>query len=175
MGLAPLHSGDTQSSEGKGVMDMLVKTLKRAGIGFLLGMAVGNLISAVCGGSGLVSQQLVEQTGSFTAAVILQTVFSGLIGAASFGAMSLYDIERWPMLVTTIVHWAIYMPVFAVSGWVLHWFPSLIEWLIMAAIMTVCHALIYLIMCARYRSEVRELNKLQSNLQKENKEDGGAE
>ena len=147
---------------------MLKKTLKFAGVGFLLGAAIGNLIAVLTGHSSIVSEMLVDWTGSMTAALVVQTVLSGLIGAAGMGGVSLYDAERLPLLAAAVLHFILYFSVFSAACLVLGWFSDLTEFLVMAAIMAGIHILIFLIMCAVYRKEVRKLNKMQENrLQKQ--------
>ncbi|MBE7008641.1 MAG: DUF3021 domain-containing protein [Ruminococcaceae bacterium] len=50
--------------------------------------------------------------------------------------------------------------VFTPVAFFLGWVSTLGELLILAAIMSLFHVTIFLIMCARYRAEVRELNEL---------------
>lgn len=139
---------------------MLVQTLKRAGFGFILGMAVGNLIAGLTGHPNIVSPALLERTGSLSAALLWQTLLSGVIGAAGFAGVSYYDIERWPLLLADAVHYLSYMAVFLPAAFFLGWTEKAGETLVMAAILLAVHTLIFLIMCAIYRAQVRELNEL---------------
>ncbi len=157
---------------------MLVKTLKRAGIGFLIGMVVGNLISVLSAhGEGIVTRTLLEHAGSLPMAIILQTLLSGAIGAFAFGGVSLYEIESWPLLLITAVHYAIYMTVFVVSDLILGWYATAFDIVFMAVILAVIHFIIFLIMCAVYRAQVKKLNEMQKEYQiKENENiKGGTE
>ena len=140
---------------------MLLKTLKRAGFGFVLGMAVGNLIAALTGHPNIVSAELLQRAGSLSAALLWQTLLSGLIGAAGMGGTTLYEIERWPLLAIDLAHYALVMAVFLPVGHFLGWFPTQGVVLMMAAIMFAVHFGIFLIMCAVYRKQVRELNRMQ--------------
>ena len=99
---------------------MLKKTLKRAGIGFLLGIAVGNLIaflSVVPFGSGgpIVSQKLTEMCGGEAEALLLHSFLSGLIGFAGCAGMTFYDMEEWSLLRIMASHlgviFAVFLPV----------------------------------------------------------------
>lgn len=139
---------------------ILVKTLKRTAFGFTLGMAVGNLIAAFTGHPAIVSPLLLERVGSLRWALLAQTVLSGFIGAAGFGGVSLYDMERWPLLLTTLVHYVIYLVVFIPSALSLGWTETAAEIAFLAAVMASVHLVIFLVMCARYRAQVRELNEL---------------
>ena len=139
---------------------MLAKTLKRAGFGFILGMAVGNLIAALSGHPNIVSPLLLERAGSLPAALLWQTVLSGVIGAAGFGGAVLYDVERWPLLLADAMHYVSYMIVFLPIAFFLGWTEKAGEAAVMAVILLAAHTVIFLIMCARYRAEVKELNEL---------------
>ena len=82
---------------------MLAKTLKRAGIGFLIGIVIGNLIALITGNSStggvtLATKQLLDMAGGNSViAMLLQSFFSGLYGALCFAGMSLYESERLPL------------------------------------------------------------------------------
>ena len=154
---------------------MLLNTLKRAGFGFILGMAVGNLIAALTGHPNIVSAELLAKTGSLPTALLWQTVLSGLIGAAGMGGTVLYELERWPLLAIDLIHYALCMAAFLPVGHFLGWFPTKDVALVMAAIMFAVHFTIFLIMCAIYRKQVRELNTLQEQfLRQKNINIGGA-
>lgn len=139
---------------------MLMKTLKRALFGFTLGMAVGNVIAALTGQPNIVSPALLAKVGSLSAALLRQTLLSGLIGAAGMGGTVLYELDRWPLAAVDAAHLALVLAVFAPAALYLGWTASALELLLLALIMCAAHAAIFLIMCAIYRSQVRELNRL---------------
>lgn len=143
---------------------MFGKTLKRACFGFVLGMAIGNLIAAVLGNSEIISPLLLNRAGSQQGAFLMQTLLSGVIGAAGFGGISLYEIERWPLLLAVLIHYAIYMAVFLPSALLLGWISTVKDALIMTIVLALAQLFIFLIMCAVYRAQVRELNQLQRKL-----------
>ena len=153
-------------------MLLLAKTIKRAGFGFLVGAAVGNVIAALMGWPAPFSSGLVDKVGNLSAAILLQTGVTGLIGAVSFGAIGLYDAERLPLLLSAVIHYLCYMAVYIPASLLLCWFSKLGEALVMAAILAVIHFLIFLGLYIRYRREVRELNEMQRTLLK-NQRHGG--
>jgi hypothetical protein len=152
---------------------MLLKTLKRAGSGFVLGMAAGNVIAALTGHPDIVSAELLQKAGSLSAALLWQTLLSGLIGAAGMGGTTLYELERWPLLAIDLAHYALIMAVFLPAGQFLGWFPTRGVAAVMAAIMFAVHFTIFLIMCAFYRAQVRELNQMQRQFLAEHPIQGG--
>ena len=152
---------------------MVIKTLKRAGIGFIIGMAVGNIIALLTGNPHMVvSSLLLERVGSQQTALLLQTLFSGILGAVSFAGVSLYEIDDWPLLRIAFVHYAIielaYIPIALSLGWVV----SAAEVLIVSGINAIVYLIIFFIMFIRYRAEVRELNELQNDYLNKNEEGG---
>jgi hypothetical protein len=144
---------------------MLRKTLKLAAIGFLMGMITGNIIAYfTAGGSyALVSEALVAKTGSETAAIIVQTLMSGLYGAITMGGVIFYEIEEWSLLRTALTHYALcmisYIPIALFLGWIR---PEafLADYSFSAAGQTVTYIIIFMIMYIRYRHEVKELNSM---------------
>ena len=71
---------------------MVAKTLKRAALGFLLGMVFGAFISifcglAFCGGELFISNVLRTATGSEAGAMLAQMLASGVYGAIPFAGI----------------------------------------------------------------------------------------
>ena len=149
---------------------MVWKILKRAGFGFILGMAVGNLIACLTGHPNIVSASLLEKAGSLSAALLWQTLLSGVIGFAAFAGVSVYDIEHWSLLLADAVHYVGYMIFFLPIAFFLGWLGSAQEAIIMAAILLGVHTVIFLIMWAIYRRQARELNRLNEERKQHRKE-----
>ena len=147
---------------------MLKRVLTTTAIGFMISMAVGDIIAFLSslGSSeiGFVAPQLVDALGSEVAAVILQTFLSGFIGAAGFGGMYFYEIESWSMIKTMAVHFTFISAVFIPIALVLRWMNTVTEILIMEGAMLAVYMVIWLIMCAVYRSQVKDLNELQGEM-----------
>ena len=155
---------------------MVRKILKRAGFGFVLGMAAGNLIACLTGHPNIVSPALLEKAGSLSAALLWQTLLSGVIGFASFAGVGVYQIDRWSLLLADAVHCLSYMIFFLPIAFFLGWLDTAAEALVMAAILLGVHTLIFLILCAWYRLQARELNRLNEQRKQHRKEqqNGGA-
>ncbi|MBR5088215.1 MAG: DUF3021 domain-containing protein [Ruminiclostridium sp.] len=150
---------------------MIVRTLKRAGIGYLLGMAVGNLIAYISvmlteGGGAIVSQRVIGMCGGEAEALLLQSFLSGFIGFAGCAGMTFYEMEEWSLLRIMSSHLAVIFAVFLPVSYALDWMGSLAELLIMSGCMIVSYFIVWLIMCAIYRSQVKELNDLQQQITK---------
>lgn len=145
---------------------MLKKALKNAGIGFLLGIVVGNFIAAMTGMDDPsvfipVSDRLVDISGgNIPMAYVLQCLFSGLYGAICFACIVFYDIERWPLALATGAHCAAIVLTYIPLGFFLGWLSNVTEMLIVAGCQIVAFFIIWLIMWSIYRKQVKELNEL---------------
>ena len=146
---------------------MLKKTLKAAGIGFLLGIVIGNLIAFLTGNSDtggitFASAKLLEMAGgNAVIAMLLQSLFSGLYGAVCFAGMSFYEIERMPLAVATALHCALIVLLFIPIALLLGWVSQIETQLMISGIQLVCFFIIWLIMYAGFKKQVKELNELQ--------------
>ena len=145
---------------------MLKITLKRAGIGFLLGIAVGNLIAFICvmfsGGGALVSEKTMAMCGGEAEALLLQSFLSGLIGFAGCAGMTFYEMEEWSLLRIMASHLGVIFAVFLPVAYFLDWTPELPDLLIVSGMMLVSYFIVWRIMCAIYKRQVKELNDLQA-------------
>jgi hypothetical protein len=148
---------------------MLKKTLKSALIGFLLGIVIGNVIAILTGNSDtggvtFASQKLLDIAGgNGVVAMLLQSLFSGLYGAACFAGMSFYEVERLPLAVATALHCALIVLLFIPISYLLGWVGGIVETLIIAAIQAAAFFVIWLILYSVYKKQVRELNDLQND------------
>lgn len=138
---------------------MRKKCLTLVGIGFLGGMLMGNLIAWFCGGT-LVNTRLMNWIGNDIGAVVIQTLFSGLLGAVSMGGVIVYDIESWPLLRCTIVHYLVVETAYLAIASLLGWYGSLGELLVVLGIQLVAYFLIWVFMYLRWKAQVRKLNEL---------------
>ncbi len=145
---------------------MLAKTLKRAAFGFLLGMLFGVMIVIIMSfssgsGSLTVPDTLLALTGSEAGALLAQMLLSGAFGAIPMAGVSFYEIDSWGLLKQAVVHYVSYTVAFLAVGLCAGWLaPTVGDIGMMVGIFAVCHTIIWLIMYARYKSEVKELNAM---------------
>lgn len=145
---------------------MIAKALKLAGIGFVCGMIVGVLVAIIVGltangGALHFPQALVNGTGSEAGALLAQMLLSGVYGAIPMAGTVLYELDSWSLVKQAIVHYLSYTVAFMVVGTLVGWIePNVADIGIVAGVFAVCHLIIWLIMYARYKSEVAELNEL---------------
>lgn len=104
--------------------------------------------------------ELTERLG-LAGAVVVQTMLAAIFGMIAFGGMCLFDIEEWSLLRASVVHCALILITNIVVGLLLHWFSChIIPILIMTCIIIFVYALIWLIMYAVWKREIREMNRL---------------
>ena len=154
---------------------MLKKTLKMAGIGFLIGVVAGNLIAVLTGNSDtgeftFASRQLLNMSGgSPVIAMILQSLLSGVYGAACLAGVVFYDIERMPLAAATALHCGVivllYVPIALILGW-----AGGIELLVIAGMQIAAFFIIWLILYFVYKKQVRELNEMQEGFSKRDRQ-----
>ena len=146
---------------------MLKKTLKMAGIGFLIGIVIGDLIALLTGNSDtegitFASKQLLDMAGgNAVIAMLLQSLFSGLYGAVCFAGMSFYEIERMPLAAATALHCGLIVLPFIPISYLLGWVSGIVETLIIASAQIAAFFVIWLVMYFGYKKQVKELNELQ--------------
>ncbi len=151
---------------------MLKKTLKRALIGFLLGIILGDGIAIM---TGLFSEgnfrpvavTLEQMCGNMAAAFLIQTILSGVYGAVCFGSVSFYEIESLPLALASICHCLLIVILYIPTSLFLGWCETIWDHLIMAGIQIAAYFMIWLILYCSYRKEVRKLNELQQKIQKQ--------
>lgn len=156
---------------------MLKKVLTRAGIGFLIGALVGDIIAFLTGtsstgGISFASQQLLDMSGgNALVALLLQSLFSGLYGAVCFAGMSLYEAERLSLAAATALHCALIVLLFIPISLLLGWVGSIVETVIIASIQIAAFFMIWLILWAIYKKQVKELNEMQKQFSEEENKD----
>ena len=128
-------------------------------------MVVGALVviamSFASGGSLVLPKTLLALTGSEAGALLAQMLLSGAYGAIPMAGTVLYELDSWSMLKQAVVHYATYMAAFLVIGLSVGWIdPTPADIGLVAGIFAICHTIIWLIMYARYKSEVAQLNEL---------------
>ena len=151
---------------------MLKTIIKRAELGFSLGILIGDGIAILTGSLSagelvLVSEKLMDMTGNMVLAFIIQSLLSGLYGAITFGTMVFYDIESWSLVLSTSLHCLVVVGFFIPVALFLGWNSGdLIAMLIMIGCQLIAFFIVWLIMNAIYKKQVKELNEMQSFLLK---------
>ena len=144
--------------------------ISRALMGFPAGIAVGQcislLVSAILGKGTFeaCAPSFVAAMGSELAAVALQTLFCGILGAAS-AASSVVWAADWSLLKRTVASFLLQtlsmLPVAYVTGWMEH---TVKGFLLYFAVFTLIFALIWLCQYLAWKRRVKKLNEKVHNL-----------
>ena len=143
---------------------MLKNFIKRALLGALIGIAVCTVINIISCDEYPAAQSLIEKIGSLKEALILQTALSALYGALCMGTTVIYDAERMPLALMSLIHCLVCIVPFIPLSLVLGWTSGIGETLIMTAIQVIVYFIIWAVIYARYRKEIRELNEMQRHM-----------
>ena len=143
---------------------MKTTLLKLAAIGFVLGMLAGAFvvigIGFANGGSLMLPGSLLAATGSEAGALLAQMLVSGVFGAIPMAGVVFYEIESWGLLKQAVVHYATYTAAFAIIGIGVGWIETSTDVALVAGIFAICHAIIWVVMYLRYKSEAEQLSAL---------------
>ena len=146
---------------------MLKKIFLRAGFGFILGVAVCSIITAITSDGTQVAPAFANAVGSAKWAVLLQLLLAGLCGAISMGGTVLYDVDRLPLSLGTLFHCLLCVIPFVSLALLLHWVEGTVGALVFAFAQIAAFFVIWLILFLLYRKQIRELNAIQNkNLSK---------
>ena len=146
---------------------MRSRMIRRIILGFLLGTAIGNLIAWFFGS--YVSSMLVARMGSVPAAILFQSLVSGLYGSFALAGTLFYDIEQWSLTRSSVMHFLVIAVLYVPTAMFLGWANSATEILIVEGILLVAYFIIWLVIYLRYKKKVRSLNEMLNKrfLQKE--------
>ena len=141
--------------------------IRRIILGFLLGTAIGNLIAWFFGS--YVSSMLVARMGSVPAAILVQSLVSGLYGSFALTGTLFYDVEQWSLTRSSVMHFLVIAVLYVPAAMFLGWADSATEILIVEGILLVAYFIIWLVIYLRYKKKVRSLNEMLNKrfLQKE--------
>ena len=151
---------------------MRAKVLRMVGLGFLIGLVAGDLIAWLMsfGGGAPVSPALVSRMGGEAAAFVAQTLLSGLYGAAIWSGILLYEIESWPLALSTALHYLIVAGLYVPVSLLLGWADNAAQLLLVELVQFVVFFLIWLLIYLRYKAQTRELNTLRAQMERERNE-----
>lgn len=152
---------------------MLKRSLKFAGFGFVLGIAVCSIITILTSDASGVpaSAAFIEKIGSAKWALLIQALLSGVHGAICMGTVTLYDTDRLPLTLVSALHCACCIVPFVALSVFLGWAGSVTEMLITVGMQLVAYFIVWLIMYSLYRKEIKELNKIKDNIDNSGPED----
>ena len=144
---------------------MLKKFLRLGGIGFLAGIVICFFITIVMGDGIPATPVFIERVGSLKAALLIEMGLTGLYGAVNFGSVIIYDTDRFPLMVASLLHCSIVILPFIPLSFLLGWVTDIESCVIMLLFQLSGYFIIWIIIYINYRRETRRLNELQKHIQ----------
>ena len=145
---------------------MLKKFVKRAILGFMIGIFIGQtilIIESLMVGDGnfyAVSAYLVEHTKTRIAAVIVQYFITGIIGMTFASTTIIFELDKWSLLAQTALHFIITSIVMFFSSFFCGWFPhNAVSTIIWFGVFIVTYIIIWISFMLYYRKKTKEINK----------------
>ena len=153
-------------------MSMKDRIVNKLALGFIFGAISGTLIVLLINTISkssyhIATPELAEAIGT-EAAVILQTLLSGLYGLVCIGGTEFYRIERWSLLRSTMTHLLCILVSFSIVGLILRWIHFDIPSLLFLLTIAVVYFIIWLIMSLRWKKSIREMNSELEKYKEEN-------
>lgn len=144
---------------------MKKKIFMRALLGAPIGLTICNVVSIIISliyGSGeyfAVPHELIAQCGSEVQAVILQTAFGMLYGAAWAGASVIWEMEGWSLLKMTLTHLVICSISSFPIAYFLQWMPhSLLGVLRYFGIFFAVYTVVWLSQYCAIKRQIEQMN-----------------
>lgn len=144
---------------------MKKRLLIRSLLGFVVGAAAVHIFTPaisyfVFGEWALCAPELSDALGQ-TGAIILQTALGALFGMVALGGMCVYDVESWSLLRASLVHCLMVLVSYLITGLILRWFSAdPVSILTIAGMILAVYTVIWLIMYAAWKMEMRKMNAL---------------
>lgn len=138
--------------------DLIRKTIIRAFIGAIIGIGISVSLDV-----------FINEYNSVYEAVI-QLVGSAILGLVNMGAMSIYDIESWGLLRSTVTHFVLSLSSFLLANSLLGWFDKNVMLIVIVAFVLI-YFMIWLFQYLIWKREIRKMNENLGRMNK-SKEEG---
>jgi cellulose synthase/poly-beta-1,6-N-acetylglucosamine synthase-like glycosyltransferase len=156
---------DATTTDERSIMSYTKSTIKRALLGFPLGVfASTTIVLAIALARGdsafsAAAPDLVRITGSVTGAFLLQYVLSGILGSTFAGASIIFQVDNWSLLRQTVTHFAITFAVMMVVATTCQWAPaSTIGLAVYIGVYIMIYVLIWASVTLYWRRRVAQVN-----------------
>ena len=148
------------------------RLIGKLALGFIFGAVIGDLIVIIINaisksGYLFAAPKLVSSVGP-DAAVLLQTLLSGIHGLVCIGGTEFFRIERWSLLRSTATHFACVIISYLIVGFILGWISFDISLVITLAVIVIGYFIIWIIMGTALKKDVAEMNSELEKYKKEN-------
>ena len=139
--------------------------IKRALLGFPLGMAIGYTMSIIFslafanGDYGAVHPKLIEAFGNEINAVIVQAILWGLFGFIFSGFSVIWEKDNWSLVKQTTIAFFVYLLPIMVIGYILKWFTfRILEVIIFISIFIFIFFIIWILIYLKTKKDVDAFN-----------------
>ena len=145
---------------------MISKIIKRAVLGFVYGIFIGQtilILESLFTGDGNfypVSEYLLQHTDTILAAVIIQYFVTALIGITFACTTVIFEIDSWSITGQTVLHFVITSVVMFIAGFLCGWFPHTpVSTLIWFAVFIVIYVIMWGCLTIYYRKQTKKINE----------------
>lgn len=133
-------------------------------LGFILGVTLTTLIATVAiddGSVHLFTNGFLNAIGNPLEAFFLHSFVCGILGMIMLLSSLIYEIDRWGLLMATVVHFIVNVTCFYMTAFFLKWFaPSQIKAVCTSLIMfIVMYSCIWLFQYLSCKTQVNEINE----------------
>ena len=139
--------------------------IKRALLGFPLGMAIGYTISIIFsltfanGYYGAIHPELIETFGNEINAVIVQAILWGLTGFIFSGFSVIWEKDNWSLVKQTTIAFFVYLLSIMVVGYILKWFTfNILQVIIFISIFIFIFFIIWILIYLKMKKDVDAFN-----------------
>ena len=144
---------------------MKKKVISRFFLGFPIGVFISYTITIIIsffmddGTIYSVAPQLIEQTGSELAAILLQYILSGMLGAVSGAGSVAWEVPHWSLLRQSVTHLFITAGSTFLVAWLSWWMPhTLVGILGYMVSFFIAYAVIFVILFFSWRNKIKEID-----------------
>ena len=126
--------------------DLIRKTIIRALLGAVIGIGISISLHVFFNGYADAYE------------VVIQLVGSAILGIVNMGAMSIYDIESWGLLRSTVTHFVLSLSSFLLANSLLGWFDKNVMLIVIVAFVLI-YFMIWLFQYLIWKKEIRKMNE----------------
>lgn len=145
---------------------MIKKVILRGLLGFPIGVFIAYTITIIFslifakGDYSPADSVLVKECGSQINAVLLQFVLAGILGAASAGGSTIFEIDHWSILKQTVIHFLVLslsmLPIAYFSYWMEH---TLLGFAVYFGVFILVYTILWISLFFYWKGKIKEINR----------------
>lgn len=145
---------------------MKKEVIKRGLLGIPLGIAIGHVISIIISvilGQGhyvATAPHLIASMNGELPAVIIQAVFSGVLGAAMAASSVIWAIDEWSLAKRTLIHFVIIATVNLPIAYFMGWMEQSLKGIaVYSSIFAIIFLVIWVIQYLTWKAKIKRMNQ----------------